>query len=96
MIKILAFSLSFVLASFYLHADTTDAKWKNIIEINEMINIEEIKKPLRENGSRLIYQILDGLNWKQLTFKDIDSNIDYITSYLIANKIENKKSRRKI
>lgn len=56
-----------------------------------MINIEEIKKPLRENGSRLIYQILDGLNWKQLTFKDIDSNIDYITSYLIANKIENKK-----
>ena len=56
-----------------------------------MINIEEIKKPLQENGSRLIYQILDGLNWKQLTFKDIDSNIDYITSYLIANKIENKK-----
>ena len=56
-----------------------------------MINIEEIKKPLRENGSRLIYQILDGLNWKQLTFKDIDSNIDYITSYLISNGIENKK-----
>ena len=56
-----------------------------------MINIEEIKKPLQENGSRLIYQILDGLNWKQLTFKDIDSNIDYITSYLIANEIENKK-----
>ena len=56
-----------------------------------MINIEEIKKPLQENGSRLIYQILDGLNWKQLTFKDIDSNIDYITSYLISNGIENKK-----
>ncbi len=56
-----------------------------------MINIEEIKKPLQKNGSRLIYQILDGLNWKQLTVKDIDSNIDYITSYLIANEIENKK-----
>ena len=56
-----------------------------------MMNIEEVKRPLQENGSRLIYQILDGLNWKQLTFKDISSNIDYITSYLIANKIENKK-----
>ena len=56
-----------------------------------MINIEEIKKPLQKNGSRLIYQILDGLNWKQLTVKDNDSNIDYITSYLIANEIENKK-----
>ena len=35
MIKILAFSLSFVLASFYLHADTTDAKWKNIVELTK-------------------------------------------------------------
>ena len=35
MIKILAFSLSFVLASFYLHADTTDAKVEKYYRINK-------------------------------------------------------------
>ena len=35
MTKIIAFALSLVLASFNLHADTTDAKWKNIIELTK-------------------------------------------------------------
>ena len=56
-----------------------------------MISIQEVKKSFQINGSKLIYQFLDGLNWKQLTYKDINSNIDYVLSYLIANKITNKR-----
>ena len=56
-----------------------------------MISIQEVKKSFQNNGSKLIYQFLDGLNWKQLTYKDINSNIDYVLSYLIANKITNKR-----
>ena len=56
-----------------------------------MINIEEVKRSFQKNGSKLIYQFLDGLNWKQLTYKDVGSNVDYIISYLIVNKLANKK-----
>ena len=35
MIKILTFCLVTVFASLSLHADTTDAKWKNIIELTK-------------------------------------------------------------
>jgi hypothetical protein len=55
-----------------------------------MINIQEIKETLKRGGSKLVYQSLDGLNWKQLTFNDINSNLDYITSYLRTNKIKSK------
>jgi len=55
-----------------------------------MINIQEIKETLKRGGSKLVYQSLDGLNWKQLTFNDINSNLDYITSYLRTNNIKSK------
>ena len=55
-----------------------------------MINIQEIKETLKRGGSKLVYQSLDGLNWKQLTFNDINSSLDYITSYFRTNNIKSK------
>jgi len=55
-----------------------------------MINIQEIKETLKKGGSKLVYQSLDGLNWKQLTFNDINSSLDYITSYLRTNNIKSR------
>jgi len=53
--------------------------------------IESLKTILKDNGPRLAYQSLDGMNWKQLTSNDISSNIDYINSYLIKNRVINKR-----
>ena len=55
------------------------------------MNIEDIKRLLKNNGPRLAYQTLDGMNWKQLTSNDIGSNLDYINSYLVKNNIVNKR-----
>ena len=55
------------------------------------MKIELIERILKKNGAALAYQLLDGMNWKQLTFNDISSNIDYIKSYLTKNNIINKK-----
>tara|TARA_Y100001970_G_scaffold146576_1_gene179998 strand:- start:15450 stop:16385 length:936 start_codon:yes stop_codon:yes gene_type:complete len=54
------------------------------------MKIEEIKSILKLNGPRLAYQSLDGMNWKQITFNDIKTNIDYINSYLIKKDLVNK------
>ena len=43
-----------------------------------MVNIKEIKESVSNDGAKLIYQSLDGLNWKQITCKDINLNIDLI------------------
>ena len=55
------------------------------------MNISALKILLKENGSRLAHQTLDGMNWKQVTYNDIYSNIEYINSYLTKNKIINRK-----
>lgn len=55
------------------------------------MNIKEIEKILNLNGPRLAYQALDGMNWKQITFNDIKTNLNYIHSYLINNNMINKK-----
>ena len=54
------------------------------------MNISALKILLKENGSRLAHQTLDGMNWKQVTYNDIYSNIEYINSYLTKNKIINR------
>ena len=56
-----------------------------------MLNIQEIRESVSTQGAKLIYQSLDGLNWKQVTFKDISSNIDFIISYIASNKLMDKK-----
>ena len=58
------------------------------------MNISTLKILLKENGSRLAHQTLDGMNWKQITFNDIYSNIEYVNSYLTKNKIINRKTRK--
>ncbi|MBT6795654.1 hypothetical protein HOA97_01820 [bacterium] len=55
------------------------------------MNIEDIKRLLKNNGPRLAYQSLDGMNWKQLTSNDIGSNLDCINSYLVKNNMFNKR-----
>ena len=54
------------------------------------MKIEKIKSILELNGPRLAYQSLDGMNWKQITFNDIKTNIDHINSYLIKKDLINK------
>ena len=54
------------------------------------MKIEEIQRILKLNGPKLAYQSLDGMNWKQITFNDIKTNIDYINSYLISRGLINK------
>ena len=54
------------------------------------MKIEEIQRILKLNGPKLAYQSLDGMNWKQITFNDIETNIDYINSYLISRGLINK------
>ena len=40
-----------------------------------MNNLFLLREELRENGERLAYQFLDGLNWKQYTYLDIINSI---------------------
>ena len=50
-----------------------------------MNNLFLLREELRENGDRLAYQFLDGLNWKQYTYLDIINSIDYLTYFIINN-----------
>ena len=52
-----------------------------------MVNIKEIKESVSNDGAKLIYQSLDGLNWKQITCKDINLNIDLIISYIVSKNL---------
>ena len=56
-----------------------------------MNNLFLLREELRENGERLAYQFLDGLNWKQYTYLDIINSIDYLTYFIINNNIFNNK-----
>ena len=56
-----------------------------------MNNLFLLREELRENGDRLAYQFLDGLNWKQYTYLDIINSIDYLTYFIINNNIFNNK-----
>ena len=56
-----------------------------------MNNLFLLREELRENGERLAYQFLDGLNWKQYTYLDIINSIDYLTYFVINNNIFNNK-----
>ena len=60
------------------------------------MNISALKILLKENGSRLAHQTLDGMNWKQITFNDIYSNIEYVNSYLTKNQIIKISDRNNI
>ena len=55
-----------------------------------MVNIKEIKESVSNDGAKLIYQSLDGLNWKQITCKDINLNIDLIISYIVSKNLSSK------
>ena len=55
-----------------------------------MVNIKEIKESVSNDGAKLIYQSLDGLNWKQITCKDINLNIDLIISYIVSKNLSGK------
>jgi len=56
-----------------------------------MNNLFDIRSQLTQNGQKLAYQHLDGLNWKQYTYLDILNFIDYTVFYFINSKILNKK-----
>ena len=56
-----------------------------------MNNLFDIRSQLTQNGQKLAYQHLDGLNWKQYTYLDILNFIDYTVFYFINTKILNKK-----